>query len=82
MLQQRLIVGLCSIFHDLWVKQTMKVPFTRVVTCSDVDFYGRLHAATVVAGSLGGEVYFAETEGGRIAGVAVWFGPGREMFDS
>lgn len=36
----------------------------------------------VVAGSLAGEVYVAKTTGtDRIIGAAVWFGPGREMFD-
>ncbi|KAH6873671.1 acyl-CoA N-acyltransferase [Coprinopsis sp. MPI-PUGE-AT-0042] len=58
-------------------------PFTQVATANDVDFYGQMHAATVVAGSLGGEVYLAETKDNKkIIGVAVWFGPGREMFDS
>jgi hypothetical protein len=57
-------------------------PFTKVATANDVDFYGGMHAATVVAGSLGGEVYLAETEDHKIIGIAVWFGPGREMFDS
>lgn len=57
-------------------------PFTAVVTNNDVEFYGKLHGASVVAGVLGGEVYFAETESGELVGIAVWFPPGRMMFDT
>ncbi|TEB20737.1 hypothetical protein FA13DRAFT_1819955 [Coprinellus micaceus] len=57
-------------------------PFTNVVTNGDVEFFGDFHRSTVVAGLLGGEVYVAENANKDIIGVAVWFGPGREMFDS
>ncbi|KAJ7364464.1 hypothetical protein DFH08DRAFT_839381 [Mycena albidolilacea] len=41
------------------------------------------HTSMVVAGLLGGEVYVAETaDTDKIAGCAVWFGPGRAMYDS
>ena len=56
-------------------------PFTNVVTNGDVEFFGDFHRSTVVAGLLGGEVYVAENASQDIVGVAVWFGPGREMFD-
>ncbi|KAJ7364463.1 hypothetical protein DFH08DRAFT_839373 [Mycena albidolilacea] len=37
----------------------------------------------VIAGLLGGEVYVAETtDTGKIIGCAVWFGPGRALYDN
>ncbi|KAF8176606.1 hypothetical protein K438DRAFT_1607296, partial [Mycena galopus ATCC 62051] len=38
--------------------------------------------SAVVAGLLGGEIYVAETvDPGKIGGCAVWFGPGRGLYD-
>jgi len=30
---------------------------------------------------MAGELYIAESSGKDVVGVALWFGPGREMFD-
>ncbi|KAJ7493617.1 hypothetical protein FB451DRAFT_446348, partial [Mycena latifolia] len=40
--------------------------------------------STAISGLLGGEVYVAETadEAARMVGCAVWFGPGRMLYDS
>jgi hypothetical protein len=36
----------------------------------------------MIAGSIAGEIYVAENAAtGTIIGAAIWFGPGREMFD-
>lgn len=41
-----------------------------------------LNRSQVVAGSLAGEIYVAEdTATKSIVGVAIWFGPGRDMYD-
>ncbi|KAL0957960.1 hypothetical protein HGRIS_000141 [Hohenbuehelia grisea] len=40
-----------------------------------------LNKAPVVAGSLGGHLYVAESEG-KVVGVCIWFEPGREIYDS
>ncbi|KAF7336909.1 N-acetyltransferase domain-containing protein [Mycena venus] len=49
----------------------------------DTSYIGPLHMTMVVAGLLGGEVYVAETvETSKIVGCAVWFEPGRALFDS
>lgn len=37
--------------------------------------------AQVVAASLAGEIHVAEDTEKAIVGVALWFGPGREMFE-
>jgi len=42
-----------------------------------------LNRAHVVAGSLAGEIYVAEdTATKNIIGVCIWFGPGRDLYDS
>lgn len=55
--------------------------FTAVLTNHDKEFYGDFWVSTTIAGFLAGEVYLAEDQDGNIAGVAVWFPPGREMYD-
>ena len=64
--------------------QTSTDPFTIAVTDRDEAFYGDFCYATVIAGLLGGDVYVARASEERdtIVGVAVWFPPGRELFDS
>ncbi|KAF8176598.1 hypothetical protein K438DRAFT_1727125 [Mycena galopus ATCC 62051] len=62
--------------------------FTAVVTGhhvedTDISRTRSLNRSMVVAGLLGGEVYVAETvDTGKIVGCAVWFGPGRGLYDS
>ncbi|KAF9463582.1 hypothetical protein BDZ94DRAFT_1308694 [Collybia nuda] len=63
--------------------------FTAVVTGKrgmggSQELSGPFWKSTVVAGLLGGEVYIAETFTApkKIVGCAVWFGPGRAMYDS
>ncbi|KAJ7238569.1 hypothetical protein B0H12DRAFT_1237821 [Mycena haematopus] len=62
--------------------------FTAVATGHTVDdpdtSHNRLlNKSMVVAGLLGGEVYVAETTDTRkIVGCAVWFGPGRALYDT
>ncbi|KAF8145428.1 hypothetical protein K438DRAFT_1630192, partial [Mycena galopus ATCC 62051] len=62
--------------------------FTAVVTGhhvedTDTSRTRSLNRSMVVAGLLGGEVYVAETVAtGKIVGCAVWFGPGRGLYDS
>ncbi|KAJ6543326.1 hypothetical protein B0H10DRAFT_2135342 [Mycena sp. CBHHK59/15] len=48
------------------------------------DDGGPLCKSTVVAGLLGGEVYVVETADAerKVVGCAVWFGPGREAYDT
>ena len=40
-----------------------------------------LNRSQIVAGSLAGEIYVAEDEKNTVIGGAVWFGPGRELYD-
>lgn len=56
--------------------------FTEIVTNWDYDFFIEFWSTVVIAGSLAGEIYFAETPDKKIIGVSVWFGPGRVMYDS
>ncbi|TFK24223.1 hypothetical protein FA15DRAFT_619658 [Coprinopsis marcescibilis] len=60
--------------------------FTEVITSNELESCAEFWSAVVVAGSIGGEVYFAETRTrrnvARVIGVAVWFPPGRELYDS
>ncbi|KAJ7264199.1 hypothetical protein C8J57DRAFT_1332048 [Mycena rebaudengoi] len=51
---------------------------------TDTGYVGPFCITTVVCGLLGGEVYVAETNDAarKIVGCAVWFGPGRSMYDS
>ncbi|EIM79542.1 uncharacterized protein STEHIDRAFT_116446 [Stereum hirsutum FP-91666 SS1] len=37
--------------------------------------------AQLLACSLAGEIYVAEDDAGRMIGVALWFGPGRDIYD-
>ncbi|KAJ7260304.1 hypothetical protein B0H12DRAFT_1048525 [Mycena haematopus] len=61
--------------------------FTAVITGhdptgTDTSHVGPFWKSTVIAGLLGGEVYVAETIDEKIIGCAVWFGPGRTMYDT
>jgi hypothetical protein len=40
-----------------------------------------INRSQLIAGRLAGQIYVAEDEDGRVVGAAVWFGPGREMYD-
>jgi hypothetical protein len=40
-----------------------------------------LNRSQIVSGSLAGEIYVAENENNSIIGGAVWFGPGRDLYD-
>ncbi|KAJ7865631.1 hypothetical protein B0H14DRAFT_2734062 [Mycena olivaceomarginata] len=69
------------------IKEVEEDLFTAVVLGhdddSDTSGIGPFHTSMVIAGLLGGEVYVAETtDTGKIAGCAVWFGPGRALYDS
>lgn len=55
--------------------------FTEVITGGDVAVYGPFWRSVMVAGLYGGEIYVAELNGTIIA-TAVWFGPGRALYDS
>jgi hypothetical protein len=62
--------------------------FTAVVTGKrelggSQELSGPFWKSTVIAGLLGGEVWVAETltTPKKIVGCAVWFGPGRAMYD-
>lgn len=62
--------------------------FTAVVTGKhelggSQELWGPFWKSNVIAGLLGGEVYVAETFDApkKIVGCAVWFGPGRAMYD-
>ncbi|KIK52783.1 hypothetical protein GYMLUDRAFT_49744 [Collybiopsis luxurians FD-317 M1] len=48
----------------------------------DREILQQFHRSLVVAGLLGGEVYLAESPMKEVLGAAIWFGPGRELFDS
>ncbi|KAF8220607.1 hypothetical protein L208DRAFT_1416403 [Tricholoma matsutake] len=41
-----------------------------------------LNRAQLLAGKLAGEIYIAEDLNGHIIGGIIWFGPGREIYDS
>ncbi|KAF8075299.1 hypothetical protein FPV67DRAFT_1728420 [Lyophyllum atratum] len=41
-----------------------------------------LNRAQLVAGSLAGEMFIAEDASNKVIGAIIWFGPGREMYDS
>ncbi|KAG6847113.1 hypothetical protein H0H93_010038, partial [Arthromyces matolae] len=41
-----------------------------------------LNRSQIVAGTLGGEIYLAKDEEGKIIGGIIWYGPGREQYDS
>ncbi|KIJ48408.1 hypothetical protein M422DRAFT_247748 [Sphaerobolus stellatus SS14] len=59
-----------------------KDPAIAVVTNHDKEFYGDFVISTIIAGLLAGEVYLAEDQNENVLGAAVWFPPGREMYDS
>ncbi|TFK24222.1 hypothetical protein FA15DRAFT_656085 [Coprinopsis marcescibilis] len=80
----------CSEQHSKMVNMRClldKNVFTSAVTADDREFCGEFWGTVVIAGVLGGEVYFTEAGTGhdkhkRVIGVAVWFPPGRELYDS
>lgn len=55
--------------------------FTKVVTGGAPDVIAALKRAQLLSGLDGGEVWVAEDKK-EIVGCAVWFGPGRAMFDT
>lgn len=55
--------------------------FTSVALGGNKDLIPPLKRAQILSGLEGGEVWAAE-EDGKVAAVAVWFGPGRAMFDT
>ncbi|KAJ6460370.1 hypothetical protein C8R47DRAFT_994075 [Mycena vitilis] len=49
----------------------------------NADLKGQIFRAMMRAGELGGEVYFAIDDGSnQVVGVAVWFPPGKLLFDT
>ncbi|KAJ6454415.1 hypothetical protein C8R45DRAFT_915340 [Mycena sanguinolenta] len=62
--------------------------FTAVITGHAVEdpetsHIRELNRSTMIAGLLGGDVYVAETsDPSKIVGCAVWFGPGRALYDT
>jgi hypothetical protein len=61
---------------------TLSDNFTAVITDNDQEFIGDFWYSTVIAGFLGGEVYVVRNKDDAVVGAAVWFPPGREMYDS
>jgi len=55
---------------------------TAIFIGRDPEMAAPFHRMKLTAGFIAGEVYFAEDAENNVIGVAVWFGPGREMFDS
>ncbi|EGO00015.1 hypothetical protein SERLA73DRAFT_72773 [Serpula lacrymans var. lacrymans S7.3] len=56
--------------------------FSNLISYHDNEVLGQIQRSQVVAASIAGDIYAAEDINKTVVGAAVWFEPGRTLFDS
>ena len=60
----------------------MSDKFVHIVISHDPNLYVPFFRSQVVAAALEGVIYVAKNSDGLFVGVAIWFGPGQEMWQT